>query len=94
MNQRFRLDLNPNRLTLNPEPLNGYPFPNSAETHCSMILPHHSNIPDRTKPLMSVTGGIADAALQVNISQHSGVCRSAGLILQKTINYGPLCLYS
>jgi len=24
MNQRFGLDLNPNRLTLNPEPLNGY----------------------------------------------------------------------
>ena len=94
MNQRFRLDLNPNRLTLNPEPLNGYPFPNSAETHCSMILPHHSNIPDRAKPRVSVTGGIADAGLQVNISQHSGVRRLAGFILQITTDYGPLCLYS
>ena len=26
MNKWFRLDLNPNRLTLNPEPLNGYAY--------------------------------------------------------------------
>jgi hypothetical protein len=43
---------------------------------------------------MSVTGGIADAGLQVNISQHSGVRRLAGIILQITTDYGPLCLYS